>query len=175
MLLLAFVFAAAWFVTGSMAAHLPRLLELAGATPFTAIAAAALVGPAQVTARICEFVIPRRIHPLVSARLATTLHPIGAAALGFIGAAGAVPFAVFYGAGNGLLTIARGTVPLAIFGPHAWGTHRLDWCTGACRASSCSGDIRLAARRNGIGSGGYFRWPLPCGPDGTALLAGFES
>src|SRR5580700_10176610 len=33
MLLLAFVFAAAWFVTGAMAAHLPRLLELAGATP----------------------------------------------------------------------------------------------------------------------------------------------
>jgi MFS family permease len=121
MLLIAFVFAAAWFVTGSMAAHLPRLLELAGATPFAAIAAAALVGPAQVAARIFEFVILRRIHPLVSARMAATLHPIGAAALWFMGAAGAVPFAVLYGAGNGLLTIARGTVPLAIFGPHAYG------------------------------------------------------
>jgi hypothetical protein len=121
MLLIAFVFAAAWFVTGSMAAHLPRLLELAGATPFAAIAAAALVGPAQVAARIFEFVILRRIHPLVSARVAATLHPIGAAALGFMGAAGAVPFAVLYGAGNGLLTIARGTVPLAIFGPRAYG------------------------------------------------------
>ncbi len=32
MFLLAFVFAAVWFVTGSMAAHLPRLLERAGAT-----------------------------------------------------------------------------------------------------------------------------------------------
>ncbi|HLK82170.1 MAG TPA: MFS transporter [Xanthobacteraceae bacterium] len=121
MLLLAFVFAAAWFVTGSMAAHLPSLLELAGATPFAAIAAAALVGPAQVAARIFEFVILRRIHPLVSARLAATLHPIGAAALSLMGAAGAVPFAALYGAGNGLLTIARGTVPLAIFGPHAYG------------------------------------------------------
>ena len=121
MLLIAFVFAAAWFVTGSMAAHLPRLLELAGSTPLAAIAAAALVGPAQVTARIFEFVILRRIHPLVSARLAATLHPIGAAVLGLMGAAGAVPFAILYGAGNGLLTIARGTVPLAIFGPHAYG------------------------------------------------------
>jgi hypothetical protein len=121
MLLIAFVFAAAWFVTGSMAAHLPRLLELAGSTPFAAIAAAALVGPAQVTARIFEFVILRHIHPLVSARLAATLHPIGAAVLGVMGAAGAVPFAILYGAGNGLLTIARGTVPLAIFGPHAFG------------------------------------------------------
>ena len=121
MLLVAFVFAAAWFVTGAMAAHLPKLLELAGTTPFAAIATAALVGPSQVAARIFEFAILHRINPLVSAKLAATLHPIGTAALWFIGAAGAIPFAVLYGAGNGLLTIARGTVPLAIFGPHGYG------------------------------------------------------
>jgi hypothetical protein len=121
MFLLAFVFAAAWFVTGSMAAHLPTLLERAGASPMQAIAAAALVGPAQVAARLAEFLMLRRIHPLVSARIATVLYPIGAAALAITGPAGASVFAVFYGAGNGLLTIARGTVPLAIFGPHAYG------------------------------------------------------
>jgi MFS family permease len=121
MLLIAFVFAAAWFVTGSMAAHLPRLLEKAGATPFAAITAAALVGPAQVVARTLEFVVLRRIHPLVSARIAATLHPIGAAVLVLMGPSGAAAFAVLYGAGNGLLTIARGTVPLAIFGPYAYG------------------------------------------------------
>ena len=54
MLLLAFVFASTWFVTGSMAAHLPDVLERAGASPGQAIAAAALVGPAQVGARIVE-------------------------------------------------------------------------------------------------------------------------
>jgi len=121
MLLVAFVFAAAWFVTGSMAAHLPRLLEMAGATPFAAITAAALVGPAQVVARTLEFVTLRRLHPLVSARIAATLHPIGAVALALAGPSGAAAFAVLYGAGNGLLTIARGTVPLAIFGPYAYG------------------------------------------------------
>jgi MFS family permease len=121
MVLVAFVFAASWFVTGSMAAHLPRLLELAGATPFAAITAAALVGPAQVAARLLEFVVLRRIHPLVSARIAATLHPIGAAVLALMGPAGAAAFAVLYGAGNGLLTIARGMVPLAIFGPYAYG------------------------------------------------------
>jgi len=121
MLLLAFVFGAAWFVTGSMAAHLPRLLERAGATPFRAVAAAALVGPAQVAARLAEFFILRRRHPLVSARIATTLHPIGAVALACIGPSGAGVFALLYGAGNGLLTIARGTVPLAIFGPQGYG------------------------------------------------------
>jgi len=30
-------------------------------------------------------------------------------------------FAVLHGAGNGLLTIAKGTVPLAIFGPVGYG------------------------------------------------------
>jgi MFS family permease len=121
MLLLAFVFAAAWFVTGSMAAHLPRLLEAAGATPFQAVAAATLVGPAQVAARLAEFLVLRRIHPLVSARIAAVMHPLGAAALAVMGPPGAAVFATLYGAGNGLLTIARGTVPLAIFGPYAYG------------------------------------------------------
>jgi MFS family permease len=121
MFLLAFVFAAVWFVTGSMAAHLPRLLERAGVSPVQAIAASALVGPAQVAARLVEFVVLRRSHPLVSARIAALLHPIGAAIFAVIGAPAAVAFALFYGAGNGLLTIARGTVPLAVFGPYGYG------------------------------------------------------
>jgi MFS family permease len=121
MLLLAFVFAAAWFVTGAMAAHLPRLLEAAGTTPFEAVAAAALMGPAQVAARVVEFLALRGVHPLVSARIATVLHPLGAAVLAVLGPPGAALFAVLYGAGNGLLTIARGTVPLAIFGPQGYG------------------------------------------------------
>jgi MFS family permease len=121
MLLLAFVFAAGWFVTGAMAAHLPRLLESAGVTPFAAIAASALVGPAQVAARVGELVVLRRIHPLVSARIAAVLHPIGAVIFALAGPSGAVAFVIFYGAGNGLLTIARGTVPLAVFGPDGYG------------------------------------------------------
>src|SRR6267378_2440699 len=54
MILLAFVFAAAWSVTGAMAAHMPRILEAAGATTLQAVAAGALIGPAQVFARIVE-------------------------------------------------------------------------------------------------------------------------
>ncbi len=121
MVLLAFVFAAAWFVTGAMATQLPALLERAGSTPVQAVAAAALVGPAQVMARAAEFVVLRRIHPLVSARIAASLHPLGAALFVVIGAPAAAVFTVFYGAGNGLLTIARGAVPLAVFGPMGYG------------------------------------------------------
>jgi MFS family permease len=121
MFLLAFVFSAAWFVTGSMAAHLPRLLAIAGATPLQAVAAASLVGPAQVAVRLAEFLVLRRISPLVSAQIATLLHPLGAVAFAILGPGGAAVFSALYGAGNGLLTIARGTVPLAVFGPHGYG------------------------------------------------------
>jgi hypothetical protein len=121
MAILAFVFAATWFVTGAIAAHLPRLLEIAGASTTAAIAAAALVGPAQVAARLLDFGALRMLHPLVSARLAALLHPIGAIILGLVGPGAIIAFAVLHGAGNGLLTIAKGTVPLAIFGPIGYG------------------------------------------------------
>ena len=58
-------------------AHLPRLLEIAAARTTGAIGAAALVAPAQVAARLVEFGALRVLHPLVSARLAALLHPIG--------------------------------------------------------------------------------------------------
>ena len=57
----------------AMATNLPRLLEALGATPAAAIGAAALVGPAQVGARLIEFGLLRRASPLISARLAAAL------------------------------------------------------------------------------------------------------
>jgi len=100
-----------------MAAHFPRIMEAAGATPVEAIAAGALIGPAQVAARIVEASILKRYHPIVSSRLACLTHPIGAAIVALVGGAAASVFALFHGAGNGVITIARGTLPLAIFGP----------------------------------------------------------
>ena len=119
--ILAFFFAATWFVQGAMAAHLPRLLQAAGASSTAAIAAAALVGPAQVGARIIEFSLLRSFHPIASARLASLLHPIGAVFLVVLGAPGIAAFALLHGAGNGMITIAKGTLPLALFGPQGYG------------------------------------------------------
>src|SRR6202035_4431403 len=121
MVLLAFTFAAAWTVTGAMAAHMPRILEAAGATTVQAVAAGALFGPAQVVARIIEASFLSRYHPLLSTRLACLTHPIGAAILAVAGGAASSAFAIFFGLGNGILTIARGTLPLAIFGPQNYG------------------------------------------------------
>jgi predicted MFS family arabinose efflux permease len=116
MILLAFVFAAAWTVTGAMAAHFPRILEATGATPVEAIAAGVLIGPAQVAARVVEAWLLSRYHPLVSTELACLGHPIGAAIVAIAGGGAASVFALCHGAGNGILTISRGTLPLAIFG-----------------------------------------------------------
>lgn len=121
MVLLAFVFAAVWTVTGAMAAHFPRILEATGATPVEAIAAGALIGPAQVAARVLEAGFLSRFHPLWSTRLACLTHPIGAVIVAIFGGAAASAFALFHGSGNGILTIARGTLPLSIFGPKDFG------------------------------------------------------
>lgn len=122
MTLLSVAYALAWMVTGAMAAHLPRLLEATGATAAQAIAAGALIGPAQVVARAAEAGLLSRVHPLLSARLATIGHPLGALALGVYGGGlAASVFAVLHGLGMGVLTVARGTVPLAIFGPENYG------------------------------------------------------
>jgi MFS family permease len=119
--ILAFFFSATWFVQGAMAAHLPGLLVAAGASSTVAIAAAAMVGPAQVAARVVEFGLLRSFHPVTSARIAAVLHPIGAVLLVAFGGPAAAAFALLHGAGNGMITIAKGTLPLALFGPHAYG------------------------------------------------------
>jgi MFS family permease len=152
MALLAFVFAATWFVTGAMAAHLPRLLEIAGANATVAIAAAALVGPAQVGARLVEFGVLRQVHPVVSARLATALHPIGAVVLVAIGPAAITAFTILHGAGNGLLTIAKGTLPLAIFGPVGYGL-RSGVLGAPARAAQAAAPLIFALLLDRIGLG----------------------
>jgi predicted MFS family arabinose efflux permease len=121
MAVLAYVFAAVGFVSSGLSAILPTMLVTLGATPATALFAGTLVGPAQVGARLVEAGWLGRYHPLVSARLATLLHPIGVITLITGGPVFASAFAILYGAGNGIVTIARGTLPLALFGPAGFG------------------------------------------------------
>ena len=113
------------FVTSALAVHLPTLLVAAGSTPAQALLAGVLLGPAQVAARFAEFAIGQRygLHPLLTARVATVLHPIACLLLAgltgwpFVGAA----FAMIHGAGTGMISVARGVLPLALFGPAGYG------------------------------------------------------
>ena len=134
MILLAFVLASASFSSTALGAHLPGLLQSAGTTLAAAIAAGALMGPAQVAARVVEFTIMRKMNPLFSARIAAGAHPVAVALLLMLGAPFAALFVIIHGAGNGLLTITRGTLPLALFGPVGYG-QRQGFITAPARAS----------------------------------------
>ncbi|MBX9711365.1 MAG: MFS transporter [Xanthobacteraceae bacterium] len=151
MVFLAFAFAAAWAVTGAMAAHLPRILEAAGATSVQAVTAGALIGPAQVFARIVEAAFLNRYHPLLSTRLACITHPIGAAILAIAGGGASGVFAVLHGMGNGVLTIARGTLPLAIFGPENYG-YRLGLLGAPARISQAMAPLAFSILIDYLGS-----------------------
>lgn len=124
MALVALVFAVTSFSSTALAAHLPGLLTGTGAGPGAALAAAALVGPAQVAARLAEGLWLRRLHPVAITRLAVMAHPLGALVLALPTGAGAAAFTMLHGAGNGALTIARGTLPLALFGPAGYGSRQ---------------------------------------------------
>jgi MFS family permease len=124
--LLAFVFAANSFVGMGLMIHMPRMLEGMGVPLAVAFTIGALVGPSQVLGRLLDFFFMRRWHPLVSTRLAALTHPIGGALLLVFGAPFAMAFVILHGIGNGILIIARGTLPLAIFGTKGYG-QRQGW------------------------------------------------
>ncbi|HEX7388118.1 MAG TPA: MFS transporter [Castellaniella sp.] len=149
--ILAFVFAATWFVSTAIATHLPRMLESTGMTLAAAVGIGALVGPAQVAARMLEFGFLRNVHPLLSARLATLAHPIGAAVLLAAGPVLASVFAVLHGAGNGILTIAKGTLPLALFGAQGYGA-RQGWLMLPARVAQALAPLLFGLALNAWGA-----------------------
>ncbi|HEU5018602.1 MAG TPA: MFS transporter, partial [Pseudolabrys sp.] len=83
----------------------------------------ALFGPAQVGARLVEFAFGRNVHPLwvVRIALATLLCAFLMLAIFGISVAPAAVFAIMFGGANGLVTITRGAVPLALFGASGYG------------------------------------------------------
>jgi hypothetical protein len=118
---LAFMFTASGMVSIGMATNLPRLFAAMGAATAAAIAAASMLGPAQVAARVIEYSARRRINPLISARIATALHPLASVAMAVGGTPVIALFSILHGAGTGMLTITRGTLPLAMYGPSGYG------------------------------------------------------
>jgi MFS family permease len=122
-ILVAAAFAAYAFIPSGLAAHLIAMFGRAGIDPATAVTIGALFGPSQVAARICELSFGGRAHPLNLARFSVALILAGFAVLAVFGFAlwAAIVFAIMFGAANGLLTIARGAVPLALFGATGYG------------------------------------------------------
>jgi MFS family permease len=121
--LVAAAFAAYAFVPSGLSAHLLAMFQRLGLEPGTVVAIGALFGPAQVAARTIEFVFARNVHPLWIARFAVALLVSAFALLAAAGLSApvAAAFAIMFGAANGLITIARGTVPLTLFGAAGYG------------------------------------------------------
>ena len=119
-LLLAVFFTLRASISAVFAVHLIVLMEGLGLAIAVAVGAASLVGAAQVGGRLLEFTLGSRVHPLTVARAGAVLLPAGVAALLLAGPVAALPFALAYGASNGILTISRGAVPLSLFGAEGY-------------------------------------------------------
>ena len=122
-LLLLAAFASYAFIPSGLSAHLLAIFQRAGIDPGTVVVIGALFGPSQVAARLCEFIFARNVHPLWIARFAVGLLIASFGLLWLFGFSPpvAVVFAIMFGVANGLSTIARGAVPLALFGASGYG------------------------------------------------------
>lgn len=120
---LAATFAAATFVFSALSAYMIPALGTRGFSVEQAVWIGALIGPMQVLARIVEWFFAGRISAIGVGFAACVLALLGMILLNLIpGAIGfGVLFAMCYGASNGILTIARGTVPAELFGSQQQG------------------------------------------------------
>ncbi len=116
---LAATFALAILIASTNAVHLLTFLEHHGAGAAAAVALAALVGPAQVAARALEMAIGRYHHAIWTLAASAALVAAGVVLL-WRGQEPLVAALVLYGAGVGISSIARGAVPLALFGPDGY-------------------------------------------------------
>lgn len=111
------------FLNSGMSAHMIPILMGLGLASAEAVSAAMLRGVGQCTARFCEVLFGRALHPLTLNLISTSILPLAftmAILAGHGWLAGAV-FAFSYGAGNGLTTITRGSLPLVLFDHRDYG------------------------------------------------------
>jgi MFS family permease len=123
MVLFALIGAASAVVFGALAVHLVPILEATGLEPTTAVFLASLKGFAQVAGRIWEIVLGHSLKPVNLGRISVAFLPLSFLVL-MLGGANvwtALAFTLLFGIANGLMTIVRGAVPLALFGPKGYG------------------------------------------------------
>lgn len=111
------------FVLSGVTSNLLSMLERGGLGAAEAVVVGAMFGPAQVAARLADFLLGARIHPIWIARGAIALMALAFATLAFVGISFpvAAAFSIAFGAANGVMTIARGALPLVMFGAAGYG------------------------------------------------------
>lgn len=118
MVFLATGFSLSWAVMAAFSAQWVPVMAALGVSQAAAVTAGALMGPAQVGARLLEMTFATRRHPMETALFAMICLVVAVAILIFVpvGAVSLAAFAILFGIGQGLATMVRGTVPLALFG-----------------------------------------------------------
>jgi len=112
------------FLSGGNAAHLINILTGLGLAAHAAVGLSALWGVGQLAARLGEVAFGSRLHPTALNLVASVILPL-CFAIGLAAAwhpAAAAAYVLLYGTGNGLLTIARGSLPLVLFDARSYGT-----------------------------------------------------
>ena len=111
------------FVFGVVSVQLVPLLEAAGLATAAAVWVASLKGVAQFGGRVIEIVFARNLRAITVGRIAIGILP--ASLLLLVVGTSSVPlvvaFTLLMGASQGVITIVRGAVPLALFGAQGYG------------------------------------------------------
>jgi hypothetical protein len=111
------------FVFGVVSVQLVPLLEAAGLATAAAVWVASLKGVAQFGGRVVEIFFARNLRAMTVGRIAIGILPPSLLLL--LAGTGSVPlvvaFTLLLGASQGVITIVRGAVPLALFGTNGYG------------------------------------------------------
>src|SRR5688572_22624768 len=123
MVLFALIMSLNGFVFGVVSLQLVPLLEAAGLAAAAAVWVASLKGHGQFAGRLVEIFFGRNLKAMTVARIAMGIMPVAMVLL--ILARGSlmqlVVFALLLGASQGVITIVRGALPLALFGTKGYG------------------------------------------------------
>src|SRR5262245_52538165 len=111
------------FVFGVVSVQLVPLLEAAGLATAAAVWVASMKGVAQFGGRVVEILFARNLRAITVGRIAVGILPpsllllmVGTRSLVLV-----VAFTLIMGASQGVITIVRGAVPLAMFGAKGYG------------------------------------------------------
>ncbi|MCB5412343.1 MFS transporter [Pseudogemmobacter faecipullorum] len=118
-LVMALILVTAGLAVTVISVYLLKLLQAQGLSTEQAVTIGAFLGPAQVAARVMEMAGKGRHHPIWTLIVATASVAMGLVLLALdMGLPGLA--VICYGAGNGIFSIARGALPLALFGPERY-------------------------------------------------------
>jgi predicted MFS family arabinose efflux permease len=111
------------FVFGVISVQLVPLLEAAGLATAAAVWVASMKGVAQFGGRVVEIFFARNLRAITVGRIAVGILPPSLLLL--LTGTGSLPmvvaFTLLMGASQGVITIVRGAVPLALFGAKGYG------------------------------------------------------